>query len=380
MLLTGAMISAMEEFMNNPVCYLVMDGAWGSCGKGLLAGKLAVERNPDLVVCNYGPNAGHTYITELGEKIMTQQLPTGVVNEESILALGPGSIIDPAILAKEIQELSRYNPAERLVIHPRAAVVTPEDKEREGALVKIGSTRKGTASAATRKMMRVDEGLPRIAAEHEYLKQFVVTEQEYDRKIATASLIQVESAQGVELSLSRGYSYPTCTGRDVTPEQIMNDVAVPMRFLKETCVVIRTYPIRVGNEYDAQGNEIGHSGPVFPDQQELTWEGLSQMAGVDLMERTTVTKKIRRVFTFSKDQLAHALWITGPASIFLNYMNYLDPSVGRIMDGANDKAWDFYEELQQFVRAQGSNIKWLGWGPAHDNVEDICEADFGWVK
>ena len=358
--------------MNRPNAYLVMDGAWGSCGKGLLAGKLALDRNPDLIVCNFGPNAGHTFIKD-GKSIMTQQVPTGAVNRSAALLLGPGSIIDPKILENELQMLSDLNVRNRLYIHPRASVVQPIDKEREGALVSIGSTRKGTASAACRKIMRVNEGVPRTAGECPELKPYVITEREYDHMIAVARTIQVESAQGIELSLNRGYSYPTCTGRDVTPEQIMNDVAVPMRFLSETALVIRTFPIRVGNEFDASGNMIGHSGPVFPDQDEITWEDLSRMAGVELLERTTVTKKVRRVFTFSKTQLEHALWIAGNCSIFLNYMNYLDHEATDLAM-ANQGALEFYENIQQQVRARGSNVRWLGWGPAYHQVEEL-----GWV-
>ena len=134
--------------MNRPNAYLVMDGAWGSCGKGLLAGKLALDRNPDLIVCNFGPNAGHTFIKD-GKSIMTQQVPTGAVNRSAALLLGPGSIIDPKILENELQMLSDLNVRNRLYIHPRASVVQPIDKEREGALVSIGSTRKGTAFVGT---------------------------------------------------------------------------------------------------------------------------------------------------------------------------------------------------------------------------------------
>lgn len=369
--------------MNKPSAYLILDGAWGSCGKGLLAGKLALDRKPDVIVCNFGPNAGHTFIKD-GESIMTQQVPTGAVHRDAKLLIGPGAMIDPNILAKEIEMLKDYEVGHRLVIHPRASVVLPVDKEREGALVTIGSTRKGTASAACRKIMRVDEGYPRIAADcatlHEddalfkAIGQYVVTVEEYDWIIRSAELIQVESAQGVELSLNRGMSYPTCTGRDVTPEQVMNDVAVPIRFLTQTCLVMRTFPIRVGNEYDAKGNEIGHSGPVFPDMEELTWEKLSKMAGIPLMERTTVTKKVRRVFTFSEAQLKHALWIAGPCDIFLNYMNYLDPHTLGLVD-AVQPAVAFYSKVQSIASSEGSRVSWLGWGPAYHQVESM-----GWAK
>lgn len=381
----GPMIRPVDRrnTMNNPTAYLILDGAWGSCGKGLLAGKLALDRKPDVIVCNFGPNAGHTFIKD-GESIMTQQVPTGAVYRDAKLLIGPGAMIDPKILAKEIEMLKHYEVGPRLVIHPRASVVLPIDKEREGVLVTIGSTRKGTASAACRKIMRAYEGHPRVASDCAVLHkddelflaigQYVVTEQEYDNIIRNAGLIQVESAQGVELSLNRGYSYPTCTGRDVTPEQVMNDVAVPIRFLKQTCLVMRTFPIRVGNEYDAQGNEIGNSGPVFPDMQELTWEKLSEMAGISLMERTTVTKKVRRVFTFSEKQLEHALWIAGPCDIFLNYMNYLDPHATELVK-AEQQAVEFYSRVSSVASNSGARVAWLGWGPAYHQVEET-----GWVR
>ena len=84
--------------------YLIMDGQWGSCGKGLLAGKLALDRSPDLAVCNFGPNAGHTFITASGTKILTRQLPTALVSPGTVLVLGPGSIIDPQVLFDEVDE------------------------------------------------------------------------------------------------------------------------------------------------------------------------------------------------------------------------------------------------------------------------------------
>lgn len=361
--------------------YLIIDAMWGSCGKGLLAGKLAQERRPDVVVCNFGPNAGHTYVDREGRKLMTQQLPTGVVSPGLEWALlGPGAIIDPAILKAELEACGPFFDPEKLVIHENAAVVTAADKSAEQALVAIGSTRKGTAAAATRKIMRVGDP-PLRAGDCADLRPFVVSAKGYDTLVANARLVQVESAQGVELSLSRGYFYPYCTGRDVTPEQVLNDCGIPHRFLKDTWAVLRTYPIRVGDEFDkSSGAKVGTSGPVYADMEELTWEKLSKEAGVDLLERTTVTKKVRRVFRPSAEQIRHAFWVIGPARLFINFMNYLDPGTeGRRTTGArffvaNRKC----HEYVSWVRQQAL-ITWgvmpasysLGWGPAHDDVEDL---------
>ncbi len=360
--------------------YLIIDGQWGSSGKGLLAGKLALDRKPDVVVCNFGPNAGHTFIKgddEDKEFVMTQQLPTGLVRKGATLLLGPGAIINPEILFNEIERLDpKYNIKDRLFIHPNASIVTDMDRDREGALVSIGSTRKGTASAACRKIMRVPEGAPRRACElkdsscafGQDIARYVTSTQSYNSIIKNACLIQVESAQGIELSLSRGHFYPYCTGRDVTPEQIMNDVAVPMRSLAETCLVIRTYPIRVGNEFDGDGNMVGWSGPVYPDHREMSWDELSKRLSREVLERTTVTKKVRRLFTFSMEQFEHALWVAGPSSIFVNYVNYLVPGAYDGLIRSSEDAASFVDRIRHAAVSRGSVIKWLGFGPAYEDV------------
>jgi adenylosuccinate synthase len=354
-----------------PQAYLVIDGMWGSTGKGLLAGKLACDRAPDVVVCNFGPNAGHTFVDGRGRKIMTQQLPTGFMSPElRHLLIGPGAVIDPEILAKELEAFPEAKSC--LAIHENASVVLPEDKAAEKeSLVHVGSTRKGTAAGAARKAARPAKGV-RIAREHPELRDFCVSAAEYDAIIRCATLVQVESAQGIELSLDRGFFYPYTTGRNVTPERILDDVAVPLRFLRETCMVIRSYPIRVGNEYDAKtGKMIGTSGPVYPDMTELTWEEMSKRTGTTLLERTTVTNKVRRIFSFSKQQLAHALWVTGPASLFLNFANYLDAGASAESRTYNVTLSAFLHDLHPFLSERESRLRWIGFGPRYQDVREL---------
>jgi hypothetical protein len=74
--------------------------------------------------------------------------------------------------------------------------------------------------------------------------------------------------------------------------------------------------IRVANRFDEDGG--GWSGPCYEDQMELDWDDI----GVP-PELTSVSKKIRRVFTFSERQVAEAMLITGCTDIFLGFINYL---------------------------------------------------------
>ena len=330
--------------------YLVMDGAWGSCGKGLIAGKLALDRKPDVVVCNFGPNAGHTFINK-EMNIMTQQLPTGIINPDAKILIGPGAIIDPAILLAEMEKFSIDQ--DRVIIHPHAAVVTTEDKRIESKTMgAIGSTKKGVGSALCRKVSRTDVGLPNVAKDCHELRYF--TKNSYLDILRDAELVQIESAQGFELSLNHGTTYPQVTSRDITPEAILNDVGVPRRFLTETIVALRTYPIRVGHEYCPDGKIISHSGPVYPDQDELTWKDIP-MAGE---ERTTVTNKVRRLFTWSWEQFNQMMYFVGPCSIFINFLNYQEKE--------NQNHFLFLLNLEAIKNY--SKIKWEGRGPAYENI------------
>lgn len=357
--------------------YLIMDGQWGSCGKGLLAGKLALDRNPDLVVCNFGPNAGHTFITPDQERLVTRQLPTGLVADGALLLLGPGAIIDPAVLADEFDRLSgQYQIDRRLMIHERAAVVLPQDRETEARLVAIASTRKGVGAALARKILRESSReVPAIARDYftSDLAEYVVDAKQYRELLFGANLVQIESAQGFELSLNHGSHYPYCTSRDVTPEAILNDAGVPHRCLEETAVVVRTYPIRVGNELDANGQVLGTSGPVYPDMQELSWQTLSRRAGQPLEERTTVTGKIRRVFTWSDQQFLRMLESVAPASILLNFANYLEPDA-LAYELLSTRGKTFVRHVAELAARQGAKLTWLGFGPGYADVEAYGDA------
>lgn len=342
--------------------YIIMDGQWGSCGKGLIAGKLALDRMPDGVVCNFGPNAGHTFIHEFSEtNIMTQQLPSGIVHTGARIFIGPGAVINPEVLLAEVEKFADYNIAERLIIHPRAAVVTQEDVVAESSTMgAIGSTKKGVGAALVRKISRHPfVGLPAVADDCYVLNRYVVDEALYDTLLFGCEVVQIESAQGFELSLNHGTSYPHCTSRDVTPEAILNDVGIPRRFLSEVIVALRTYPIRVGHEFGDNGEILGNSGPVYSNQKELTWEHLSKKLGIPLEEKTTVTGKIRRVFEWSWPQFNRAMHMIGPCSLFVNFVNYLTP----------EEKTSFLHDIAINGERFGARLEWIGEGPSYEDVK-----------
>ena len=121
---------------------------------------------------------------------------------------------------------------------------------------------------------------------------------------------------------------------------------------------LRTFPIRVGNIMSADGSlQIGYSGPVHPDQVETSWEVLGLPE-----ERTTVTKRVRRVFTFSPEQyyrmLAHCL----PDYVFLNFCNYLR---------SKTKIEALVDDMMRMENQLGIRpFKFYGYGPKSADVSE----------
>ena len=349
--------------------YMILDLQFGSTGKGLLAGYLANIRKPDVCVTAWGPNAGHTYIDDQGNEYIHRMLANGIVSPrlKSVL-IGPGSVIDLDALTDEIFQSRHLLVGKRLVIHPAAVVVTAEHRERELRNVKIGSTMKGTGAAVVDRILR--DPLNNPTASHAIPIAFLdritqmgigieVSAESYDAAVKTAELIQIEGAQGYSLSMYHGF-YPYTTSRDVTPAQVMADCALPLSLSPQICGTLRTFPIRVSDRYDEDGNMIGTSGPCYPDQIELSWGDV----GVE-PERTTVTKLPRRIFDFSFSQLEEAVYRCAPTKLFLNFANYLPKKeVAELIDRINKAV------------PNNCRVEWIGEGPTHSDVFIYPEWNF----
>lgn len=303
----------------------IVGGQWGSEAKGCAAAWLASEFNKrgecpyNVITTNAGAQAGHTS-THKGERRVVFHLPTVplIVQADKgryhgIVYLNAGSVIDPEGLKKE---LSLYDG--ELFIHPMAAIITEDCREAEGkagsAQTKIASTRKGVGEAIARKALR--SGL--VAKDFPSLKRYV-RRLDLNLLLRQEGRILVEVPQGVSLSLNHSSFYPHTTSRDCTPSAALSDAGVHPSFYGATTLVLRTYPIRVGNIVEGD-KTLGVSGGHYPDQEEVSWEQL----GVEA-EITTVTKRVRRVFTFSKEQLYDVMALTRPDVIFLTFCNYAKP-------------------------------------------------------
>lgn len=314
--------------------HIIIDGQWGSTGKGKLAGYL-LQRYPfEVVVSDFMPNAGHTYRSDEGEEIISTALPMGAFFPRvKTVVIGPHSAFTiPRLVMEYQQACARRGEDWKLMIHPLASIVNERDAEEERkTLSPISSTMKGSAASVIRKMMRSRkdmEGWPTVARQDPRLAEFVDNyEAEEDKSIGAVppvlnalyegKQVLLESAQGFDLSLNWGTKWPYVTSRDCTLGRVLDNAGIPPQLMGKVIASLRTYPIRVGNTED------GFSGPYYSDQRETNWEKISVQIGQTVCERTTVTKRVRRVFTFSIQQLYRFLNMCRPDYAFLNFVNYL---------------------------------------------------------
>lgn len=338
---------------------LLLGGQYGSEAKGNVANFIAQKKNPKTTIGLNGPGAGHTAYR--GEtKYVFCALPIGAIEESvDVVLLGPGAVVDPDRLIMEVKQLPNRK---QIYVHEAAAYVTQADRDAEKVLVRIGSTMKGTSQAMVRKLSRVPDGIiggnPEVVQKLKDNGVVVLTASEYRECIIernAAGDILAEGSQGFSLSLNQGGFYPYCTSRDCTTTQGLADLGIPWILTKnpnnfKVILVIRTYPIRVANRFDEQGNQIGTSGPFYDDQAEITFGDL----GVET-EVTTVTKLPRRIFTFSTKQIIHAVETNGVDEIAVSFMDYLKTP--------EDKE-RFLSELAFVIHDSGARIRYTTDNPS----------------
>ena len=334
-----------QGFMRGGYVSTIIGGQWGSEAKGSAAAWTASElakegRRFDIVTTNAGAQAGHTSVHS-GVKRVVFHLPTASLitreytKDYGLIYLNAGSIIDPEGLLREIEENNLDTSAHAFAIHPNAAIITQECRDAENEVdssqTKTASTRKGVGQALARKVLR--SGL--TAKDHPNLQKLVRCV-DLNNALNNGSSVLMEVPQGVSLSLNHSSFYPYTTSRDCTVMSGLSDAGIHPVCLGKTMVVLRTFPIRVGNIVE-DGKVLGTSGDHYPDQEETSWEAL----GVEA-EITTVTKRVRRVFTFSKQQIVNTFALCRPDVVMLTFCNYvergkLDGIIGKIREAA-DKA------------------------------------------
>lgn len=303
---------------------VVLDAFWGSSGKGKVCDWLVATRAVTDVISGNMPNAGHTVVRG-SRKVVKKVLPSGAAfNGKTRIWLGPNT----GFFQSQLETEARWVAERQILMHDRAFVVREQDAEAERAgLSYVASTMQGSGNALARKIMRKDglplTGLAPLPKNVEVIESKKFRAALCDRIVRGTALYEV--SQGWGLSVDHGTHYPYCTSRNCSVASAIDSTAAPPQIIGDVIAVIRPYPIRVGNTED------GHSGGWSFDCAEVDWNHVRQSSGLnderlEEKERTTVTKRIRRVSTFSFDLLIDCCKHNGVTGIFLNFAQYIDAS------------------------------------------------------
>lgn len=334
---------------------VLVGGQWGSEGKGQVSGYLAPEY--DVLVRVGGPNAGHK-VYELPKPYTFYHLPSGTrCNRRAQIVLGPGAVLGLPKLMEEISDCA-LSGSGRLFIDPQAMVIDAADVGMENhsgsAVAAIGSTGQGVGAATARKALRSmaasEFGCPvQLARDVPELKGFIrPTLEVLDRAFAAGKRVFLEGTQGTSLSLHHG-AYPYVTSRDTTVSGTLSDAGISPLRVRKSIMVCRSYPIRVKSVENTSG----------PMGQEIDFQEVARRSGFDgdmlvQLEKTTTTKRNRRVAEFNWAEFRRSVSLNGPTDIALTFADYY---------GKDNQQARRYEQLNAEARRQVEAMEQVSGAP-----------------
>jgi adenylosuccinate synthase len=332
---------------------VVIGTQWGDEGKGKIVDLLAGDA--DVVVRFHGGNnAGHTLVVD-GEKTVLNLVPAGVLHPGRICMMGPGMVIDPAVLVGEIAALRKrgYLADDAwLRISEQAHLIMPyhravdRARERLRGTGKIGTTGRGIGPAYEDKMARTgiragdlfddasfretlernlrekngylesllgesplafDEVYRAYAGYRETLRPFVTdTGAELRAALAAGRRVLFEGAQSTSLDVDHG-TYPYVTSSSTMAGAAAAGAGVPSRAIGRILGIAKAYTTRVG-------------GGPFPT--ELT-DALGERLRADGDEYGATTGRPRRCGWFDAPVVRHAVALCGVDGLALTKLDVL---------------------------------------------------------
>lgn len=326
---------------------VVVGGFFGDEGKGKIISYLAVKDNPTIIVRGgAGPNAGHTIRD--GEKIYkVRMLPSGFLNKNAKVMIGPGVVVNPEVLKKEIDD---FDAVGRSFIDKHCGIIEETHllRDSKGELKeKIGSTGSGTGPANSDRAMRT----LKLAKDFDSLSSLITdVPQEINSALSSNGNVLIEGTQGTFLSLWHG-TYPFVTSKDVTASGICADIGIGPTKIDEVIVVFKSYVTRVG------------TGPL---ENELSIEDAEKKGW---SEFGTVTGRQRRAADFDFKLASRAIMLNGATQISLTKLDVLFPEcVGLTsFDDLTESAKEFVKNIEEKLSLP---VTLIGTGPAINDVID----------
>ena len=327
---------------------VVVGGFFGDEGKGKIISYLALHDKPSIVVRGgAGPNAGHT-IKDGDKTYKVRMLPSGVLNKDAKVMVGPGVVVNPDVLLKEVND---FGVEGRAFLDFNCGIIekSHRDADSQGRLKeKIGSTGSGTGPANAERAMRT----LKLAKEIEQLKPYLIdVPLEVNSALDRNENVLIEGTQGTHLSLWHG-TYPFVTTKDVTASGICADVGVGPKKVDDVIVVFKAYLTRVG------------TGPM---PGELSEEETSQLGWEEF---GTVTGRLRRAAEFDFELAKRAVMLSSANQISITKLDvrFQNCSVITSYNELEEDAKSFIKNIEEEL---GVKVTLIGTGPSINDVIDL---------
>ena len=337
-----------------PVVALI-GAQWGDEGKGHLVDLLAGKAR---LVIRYGGgnNAGHTIVNHLGT-FKLQLVPSGIFDPSTVNVIGPGVVINPEVILKELKDLQeRGISTAKLFISERAHVIMPYhvmlDQLQEHARGddKIGTTGRGIGPAYADKMNRSGIRMADLLHEETLLTRLRVVLEEKNRVLTKLYGVKplslhdtylrfldfghqladhisnvhpiihralekdlpvlLEGAQGALLDVDHG-TYPYVTSSPPGAAGACQGAGIGPTRLNTVIGVAKAYTTRVG------------AGP-FPTELDGPEAEIMRQIGTPWAEVGTNTGRLRRVGWFDAVMTRYAAQINGIDSLAITKLDVLD--------------------------------------------------------
>ena len=373
---------------------VIVGAQWGDEGKGKIVDLLTAEADA-VVRYGGGANAGHTLVVG-GEKVVFHLVPSGALHARPRLVLGPGVVIDPQVLVRELSAMRARGLLRegRVLVAETAHLVLPwhflVDGLRERGPAAIGTTKRGIGPCyqdrAARRGVRVadlrdEAGLrakmaaslegwaPVIAAFGAELPDASAAAGEYlalaedivpftgdavsalHEARARGERILLEGAQGTMLDVDHG-TYPFVTSSSVTAGGACTGSGLAPTHIDRVIGITKAYTTRVGE------------GPFPTELHGAEGEALRARGS----EFGATTGRPRRCGWLDVPVLRHAARVNGLSELALTKLDVLSGTgpikvcVAYELDGRRlelppaiglERVTPIYEELPGFEGALG---------------------------
>ena len=329
-------------------CTVVVDGFYGDTGKGKIISYLAVADDAAVVArAGVGPNAGHTVVKD-GKVYKLRMVPCGFVNPKAKMLIGPGVLINPELVLKEVAETGIEK---RFGIDPQCAIIEPKhiqlDQTDSNLKNTVKTTGTGTGPCNADRVMRV----AKMAREIPELKKYLADVPAIANKVLDDGRnLLIEGTQGTFISLYYG-QYPYVTSKDVCAAAACSDVGVGPTRVTDVVMVLKSYVTRVGGgELDG---EISHE-----EAKKRGWD-----------EYGTVTGRQRRAAPFDYDLARRAKMINGATMIALTKLDVLFPDCKGAKEYSELGA-DAKKVVKKIEDEVKTPVSLIGTGPGVDALID----------